>query len=274
MALSRLQREICRRLAAHRIESGESYVAGGAALNAILSTPRLSRDIDVFHDTEEALQSAWEADRRVLETSGYVVHVLRERPSFVEARVGAGDETVLVEWARDSTYRFFPLAEHPDFGLTLHPFDLATNKVLATVGRLEVRDWVDLIQCDAGIQPLGYLVWAACGKDPGWTPEGILEHAARTHYAAEEVASLAWTDGPPDPARLSTRWREMLREAAEIVDLLPPSEVGTCVLSPQGELLRAAGCNLTSILSSGAIRYHRGTIRGAFPRVIPEPDGQ
>jgi hypothetical protein len=36
---------------------------------------------------------------------------------------------------------------HPDFGLTLHPFDLATNKVLALVGRTEVRDWVDMVEC-------------------------------------------------------------------------------------------------------------------------------
>ena len=28
----------------------------------------------------------------------------------------------------------FPLLEHEQLGLTLHPFDLATNKVLALVG--------------------------------------------------------------------------------------------------------------------------------------------
>ena len=33
------------------------------------------------------------------------------------------------------------LVEHPDFGLALHPFDLATNKVLALVGRLEACAW-------------------------------------------------------------------------------------------------------------------------------------
>lgn len=38
--------------------------------------------------------------------------------------------------------------EHEDLGLTLHPFDLATNKVLALVGRLEVRDWVDVLPAE------------------------------------------------------------------------------------------------------------------------------
>jgi hypothetical protein len=58
-------------------------------------------------------------------------------------------------WTRDSAYRFFPLVRHPDFGLALHPFDLATNKALALVGQLEVRDWVDLIHASDRIQPLG-----------------------------------------------------------------------------------------------------------------------
>lgn len=47
--------------------------------------------------------------------------------------------------ARDSANRFFPLQPHEDLGLTLHPFDLATDKVPALVGRLEVRDWIDVI---------------------------------------------------------------------------------------------------------------------------------
>ena len=37
------------------------------------------------------------------------------------------------------SFRFFPLVEHEELGLTLHPFGLATNKVLALIGRLEVE---------------------------------------------------------------------------------------------------------------------------------------
>jgi hypothetical protein len=53
------------------------------------------------------------------------------------------------------------LVEHEELGLVLHPFDLATNKVLALVGRLEVRDWVDVIECNDRIQPFGYQT--SCG---------------------------------------------------------------------------------------------------------------
>jgi hypothetical protein len=55
MALTTLQRTICRLIARHRISSGESYVAGGAALNEMAFADRLSHDIDLFHDTDAAL---------------------------------------------------------------------------------------------------------------------------------------------------------------------------------------------------------------------------
>ena len=66
MALTPIQRDVCRQLAESRVASGESYVAGGVALNELLAAPRLSRDIDLFHDTDEALRSSWESDRTLL----------------------------------------------------------------------------------------------------------------------------------------------------------------------------------------------------------------
>ena len=123
----------------------------------------------------------------------------RERIGIVEAEVSDDGDRARLEWARDSAFRFFPLLHHEGFGLTLHPFDLATNKVLALVGRLEVRDWVDVISCDSLVQPLGYLAWAAAGKDPGFGPGAILEAAARSgRYSADEVGQLAFEADPPD----------------------------------------------------------------------------
>ena len=107
MALTEFQRDVCRRLAQNRIAAGEAYLAGGATLNELIATPRISRDVDLFHDSEEALAATWDADRRLLEASRFSVTVLRERPVFVEARVAQGDESVLLQWVRDSAYRFF-----------------------------------------------------------------------------------------------------------------------------------------------------------------------
>jgi hypothetical protein len=268
MALTDLQRRICRLLAANRIASGESYVAGGAALNELIGAARLSRDVDLFHDTTEALEATWRADRGLLESEGYSVVVLRERAGLVEAEVADAADRARLEWARDSAYRFFPLQEHDELGLTLHPVDLATSKVLALVGRLEVRDWVDIIASDARIQPLGYLAWAASGKDPGWGPAAIIEVAARTgRYSVDEVAELAFEGEAPDAADLASAWHRMLGLARETLDLLPPAEAGTCVLGRDGALMRASPAELAIALDAGEVRFHRGSIRGALPSI-------
>jgi hypothetical protein len=268
MALTTFQRNVCQLIARTRIASGESYVAGGAALNELLAGPRLSRDIDLFHDSEAALDASWRQDRRLLEDNGFAVQVVRERPAFVEAEVSRAGEVVRLEWARDSAYRFFPLVEHPDLGLALHPFDLATNKVLALVGRLEVRDWIDVIHCSDALQPLGYLAWAACGKDPGFSPAAILEQAGRSaRYSEDEVAALAFDGRAPDAADLSRRWHRMLTEATAIVKALPSAESGHCVLEA-GRLFRGAPVELQEALGAGRLSFHPGRIRGALPRVV------
>jgi hypothetical protein len=72
MAVTEFQRSICRLIADHRKRSGVSYVAGGVALNLLLEGTRLSRDIDIFHDAEEAVHSSFATDRRLLDRAGFV----------------------------------------------------------------------------------------------------------------------------------------------------------------------------------------------------------
>jgi hypothetical protein len=267
MALTTFQRHVCRILADSRKQLGESYVAGGGALNDVVAGTRRSRDIDLFHDTEAALVATWADDRRVLHAAGLRVDVLRELPAFVEARVSDAAETVLVQWSRDSAFRFFPLVTHETFGLTLHPFDLATNKLLALVGRHEPRDWIDAVQCHDQVQPLGYLAWAAAGKDPGFSPARIIEECARTRYAQSEIDSLDF-DGPtPRAAELSSRWHGAVEEAREIVHVLPADELGKCVLDPAGRLQKISPASLSDELSAGRVVFHEGRVRGAFPEL-------
>jgi len=273
MALTALQRRLCHLIAENRIAAGDSYVAGGAALNEILAGTRLSHDIDLFHDAASAVAASWSADRRLFEAHGLSVRVLRELPSFVEAVVSTPVESTLIQWTHDSAYRFFPLVRHPDFGLALHPFDLATNKILALVGRVEVRDWVDAIQCAERLQPLGYLAWAASGKDPGFSPAGILEHAARaSRYSAEEVADLLFEGTPPDAGDLSRRWKRLLESARQVVPILPGDAMGKCVLSQRGELFVGDADHLRRALAEGAIVFHAGRLRGALPQIPPNPE--
>ncbi|HVT45393.1 MAG TPA: hypothetical protein VMT00_13505 [Thermoanaerobaculia bacterium] len=268
MALTEIQRDICRLLAKQRIASGESYVAGGAALNEIIGGTRISRDLDLFHDTREALAATWASDRAALAGAGYQVELVVERPAFVEAVVHRGSDSVILQWTHDSAFRFFPLVEHTELGLTLHAFDLATNKVLALAGRLEPRDWIDVIHCDAGLQPLGLLAWAASGKDPGLSPPAILDQAGRSaRYSSSEIRALAFDGEPPDAAALSRRWHTILATAERFVDALPSDRVGECVLA-NGDLFRGDPDELRGALQRGEIQFHPGSIRGAFPRFV------
>lgn len=268
MALTAIQRDVCRLLAAARRDNGESYVAGGVALSVALNTSRLSRDLDLFPDTADAVARSWDRDRATLERSTYAVRTLRERPGYVEAIVSHQGQELVAEWTRDGAFRFFPLVEDDDLGLTLHPFDLATNKVLALVGRLEPRDWIDVIACHERLQPLAYLAWAACGKDPGFTPLGILEQARRSsRYTDEELSALAFEGPPPSAGDLSARWRQALDTAGPIVETLPPASVGQAVITTEGQLFMGGVVDLEHALRGGAIRFHEGRIGGAWPMV-------
>lgn len=268
MALTDFQAEILRCLAELRRSGGESYVAGGVALNQLLRSGRRSRDIDLFHDTETALASSFAADRTELERRGFSVSVRRESRALVEAVVSAGSEISVVEWTRDSAFRFFPLMEDPVLGLTLHPFDLATNKVLAMAGRAEARDWIDVVTCDERLQPLGGLVWGACGKDEGYNPSSLLAELARTHYGQVELDALDFEAPRPDAAALGIRWHAMLREARAFCEALPPAEIGACVLDERCELFRGHEPKLRQELAAGRVRFHRGSIRGSWPDVL------
>ncbi len=268
MALTSFQKRVANIIADNRRRSGESYVAGGAALNALIGAPRVSEDLDIFHDTEEAVHVEFEKDRAELLTAQFTVTVKRQWETFIEALVESHGESTELQWAFDSAYRFFPLMDHDELGLTLHPFDLATNKVLALVGRAVPRDWVDVIECDSRLQPLGYLAWAAAGKDPGLNPTFILDQAARSgRYTEVELARVTFDGDRPTAAALSQQWKRVLAEAGNVVAGLPWQETGKCVLDRSGNLLRLSASSLLNAIERGDARFHEGSLRGAYPKI-------
>ncbi len=206
------------------------------------------------------------ADRRQLEDAGYALAMLREAPTFAEAEVRRGAASTLIQWARDSAFRFFPLVEDEELGLALHPFDLATNKALAMAGRLEARDWVDLLTSVDRIQPLGFLAWAACGKDPGFNPLSLLQEMRRSGRYPQAVLDRLDLGGERlDAQVLGERWRQQLTAADAVCEALPVEAIGACVVSTDSELFRGDLEALRAALASGQLRYHHGTIGGAWP---------
>jgi len=211
-----------RTLAAQR--SPDSYVAGGVAINR--EGPRFSGDIDIFHDSDERLESAAQADAAALTAASYTITWGRVLTSKREAVIERQGEAMQLEWVTDAAYRFFPTQPDELFGYVLHPVDLATNKASASADRRVPRDVVDLVTIHENILPLGAVVSAAVGKYPGVTPEEMLAEITRhSRFTAEEFQALA-TEEPIDVPGLHRRIRAMIEDAASFIAKLPSDAVG------------------------------------------------
>lgn len=146
------------------------------------------------------------------------------------AEVTGHETATRLEWVADSDFRFFPALRDETFGYVLHPVDLATNKVMAAVGRREVRDLVDLVTIHDSILPLGAVVWAAAEKSPGFTPEGLIAEIRRNaHYPVSEWHALQ-TSQTLDPTAIMSRLRTALDDADAFVGRMPMDAVGLLFL--------------------------------------------
>lgn len=224
MPLTELQSNILAVISSHR--SPENYVAGGTALHFEPNSSRFSRDLDIFHDALEAVAPSFEKDRISLEGAGFTLEVIISQPGFIRAIVRKTNEATQIDWARDSAWRFMPTIKHEKGGFLLHPVDVATNKMLALVGRNEPRDYVDALEVIETILPLGPLVWAAVAKDPGFSPASLLEHLRRQgRHRMEDYERLDLVK-PFDPVEAKQKWITALERASDFIASRPPKEAG------------------------------------------------
>ena len=117
------------------------------------------------------------------------------------------------------------------------------------------------------MQPLGFLAWAANGKDLGLTPYYILDMAVRTRYAQSEI-DVAVRGEKFDVAALSLKWHEMIEEGRKIVAALPPEHVGKAVLNRDGSLFLGKAEDIPAAIASGEVVFHEGRICGAWPQIV------
>ena len=230
MPLTEYQAELARLLSANR--SFDSYLAGGAAILIEPNTTRYSNDLDYFHDSEARVAEAFRADSELLRKHGYCLEMELSQPGYVRAIVGASGGATMVEWARDSAWRFVPTVRDDRVGFVLHPVDLAINKTLALAGRDEARDLLDTLHFHRNVLTLGALCWAACGKDPGFTPLSLLELLRRRgRITAEDLARLDLV-GTVDLHALKAEWLEALDGVEPFAASRPHEEIGCLYYSP------------------------------------------
>ncbi|MBQ37504.1 MAG: nucleotidyl transferase AbiEii/AbiGii toxin family protein [Candidatus Latescibacteria bacterium] len=261
MPLTGIQTRVLKAIAANR--SPESYLAGATVLHRGSDTPRFSQDLDLFHDLAESVALCAETDAATLGDAGYDLSWLLRTPAFYRAVLSAEGQQLRIEWAQDSAFRFFPVQEDDQCGYCLHPTDAAVNKILALAGRQEIRDFVDTLHLHDTHLQLGALAWAACGKDPGFTPGFLLEQAGRhVAYTQADVDRLS-LQAPLDLTSLKKRWLKALEDARRLVEALPPDEVGSLYLDAEQ---RPVTPDPASGDFSDLTRHH-GSIRGAWPTV-------
>jgi hypothetical protein len=140
--------------------------------------------------------------------------------------VRKGGDATKVEWARDSAWRFMPTVRDERVGFVLHPVDLAVKKVLALAGRDEPRDVLDVLHLHRRVLVLGALCWAACGKDPGYTPLSLLELLRRRGRVRPEDLARLDLAMPIDLQVLKQEWLEALDSVETFVGSRPPEEIG------------------------------------------------
>jgi hypothetical protein len=97
MALTQLQANILQCLAKNRSDS--SYLAGGLILNK--NWQRRSDDIDIFHDSDEEVVDAANADLALLEAAGYKTHKDFVIYGAVDATVSDGASSTIIQVFRD-----------------------------------------------------------------------------------------------------------------------------------------------------------------------------
>lgn len=261
MPLTPFQQSLLAVLAPNR--SPTSYVAGATAIHFRPNSTRFSRDIDLFHDSIALVAEAYAADRKSLEQTGYNIETTISQPGFIRAVVSKDNESSLIDWARESTWRFMPIVTDELGGYSLHEIDLATNKVLALAGRNEPRDLVDTLYLLDNVLTLGPLVWAAVDKDPGFSPSSLLEMLRRRgSHRPEEFDRLDLVK-PFDPIETKERWLGDLDGAASFIESRPPSEVGCLYYSERsGRFVEPSSS--TSLEAQHLVR-HFGRPGGVVP---------
>lgn len=265
MPLTPLQKDVLAVLAGNRTE--ESHFAGGIVLNAADDSARFSHDFDIFHELAEEVTRASNRDVETLRRAGFQVETpsrygeWEKESTFRKAKLIRGPDVVEIDWAADSAFRFFPIERDPQLGWRLHLFDVATNKALALSARTETRDYVDIVELHK-LYPLSAICWAACGKDPGFSPLSLLKMMRR--FAKVSPTELDKIKARAlNPMTLKTLWIEMSdtaeAEMIRLADERPELPIGVAFVDATGKL--------AWIGDDPTLRPHAPSVRGCWPVV-------
>ncbi len=150
-------------------------------------------------------------------------------------------------------------------GWRLHLFDVATNKALALSARSETRDYIDILELGK-VYPLAAICWAACGKDPGFSPLSLLKMMLRFARIRPETLDEIKARNL-DPIQMKEDWIAMSDEAAAALERVsngqPDLPIGCAFLDKD--------FTPRWIEDSDDLQIHFGSVRGCWPQ-FADPD--
>ncbi len=164
--LSPLQK-VCLRVFAELSDQEEFYLTGGTALAEFYLGHRVSFDLDLFTAQEPLILPISHQFQERADMRGLDVAVARRFATFVEFVVTQREDTLRVELALDSPFRFGPPVPTQTGVLVAGWRDLSVDKLLAYYGRAEPRDAVDL-HFILQREPIEDLLARAAQKDTGF----------------------------------------------------------------------------------------------------------
>lgn len=262
MPLTPFQSEVALLLAKNR--SFESHLAGGAALHFEPLSLRYSQDLDYFHDTQAAVEAAFIKDRELLEQYGIACITEVQLKGYVRAIAKKDNSTTKIEWAHDSAWRFMPVQKNNQLGYVLHPVDLWINKFLALVGRDEPRDFLDIIYIHENFLTLGALCWGACGKDPGYNPNLLIDLLKRKgRYQDSDFQKLNLTKKIV-LSDLKSTWLEALKQAENFVNICPEEYIGCLFYSTTSK--KFVTPDLSTNMLDADVKPHFCRLNGVVPQ--------
>lgn len=238
MPLTSLQRMVADVLRPFRTEN--NYVAGGAVLNR--EWPRLSDDMDIFHDLRNQLPDSVEPELQALRDAGFTVEITTQDECMVEVILRQYGFETKVQWSDEpeTCRRFFPALDDDELGFRLHQADIAVNKVLCASRRQEApRDAIDLVNIVNRYSPLGPLVWAVTGKEPDLTPPRVIREirGIAFGYSNEEIVSVRTEDeNPITREELRDVLESAFEEAHDYCNEVAPIEYDGCLFIDANEM--------------------------------------
>lgn len=201
----------------------------------------------VEHLREYGNRKAWNEAQELLKVT------------FRKARVARGNDSVEIDWAADSAFRFFPIVQDEQLGWKLHLFDMAVNKALALAARTETRDYIDILEL-CRVYSLAAICWAAPGKDPGYSPLSLLKMMRR--FARIDPAKIEEIQARQlDPIAMKEAWMSVSDEAEAAMvrqaDDVPDTPIGVAFVDGEGK----PGW----IGKDPSLRPHLPCLRGCWP---------